>query len=116
MCGFPILYNTVMTLISLLLFFLFISRYKQHKTDFEVIPTKRPLHLPCEVRGCGCKSYIYVPLNGSQPIRCTCKHFTDDHSVTGQRKCKKPSCGCNKFHSAFTCGCGDPCYNHKVRM
>lgn len=89
-------------------------RYKQHKTDFEVIPTERPIKVPCEVRGCGCNSYTYVPKKGSQPIRCTCKHATEEHSVVGVKKCKKPSCGCKKFYSSFTCGCSDPCYNHRM--
>lgn len=63
-------------------FFPFISfRYKQHKTDFETIPPQRPISLPCQVRGCPCRAYLYVPLNGTQPIRCRCKHFADQHSA-----------------------------------
>ena len=61
--------------------FLFISfRYKQHKTDFETILQQRPISLPCRVTGCPCRTYLYVPLNGTQPIRCRCKHFADQHS------------------------------------
>ncbi|XP_038964058.1 protein FAM221A isoform X4 [Rattus norvegicus] len=55
-------------------------RYKQHKTDFETVPQQRPIDLPCRVTGCQCKAYHYVPLNGTQPIRCRCKHFADQHS------------------------------------
>eukprot|EP00071_Canis_lupus_P023513 XP_013974689.1 protein FAM221A isoform X3 [Canis lupus familiaris] len=55
-------------------------RYKQHKTDFETIPQQRPISLPCRVTGCPCRTYLYVPLNGTQPIRCRCKHFADQHS------------------------------------
>ncbi|XP_057293401.1 protein FAM221A-like [Hydractinia symbiolongicarpus] len=87
-------------------------RYKQHKTDFDVLPT--PIKLPCNAPDCNCKSYSYVPLNGTQPIRCTCKHFADEHSFVGAKKCKKPGCTCKKFHSAFTCGCGEPTYNHQM--
>uniref|UniRef100_A0A8C2VDN9 Protein FAM221A n=2 Tax=Chinchilla lanigera TaxID=34839 RepID=A0A8C2VDN9_CHILA len=47
-------------------------RYKQHKTDFETIPQQRPIALPCRVSGCPCRAYHYVPLNGTQPIRCRC--------------------------------------------
>ncbi|XP_077631475.1 protein FAM221A isoform X4 [Crocuta crocuta] len=54
-------------------------RYKQHKTDFETIPQQRPISLPCRVTGCQCRAYLYVPLNGAQPIRCRCKHFADQH-------------------------------------
>ncbi|XP_027429720.1 protein FAM221A isoform X3 [Zalophus californianus] len=56
-------------------------RYKQHKTDFETIPQQRPISLPCRVSGCGCRAYLYVPLNGTQPIRCRCKHLADQHSA-----------------------------------
>ncbi|XP_064650941.1 protein FAM221A-like [Lineus longissimus] len=69
-------------------------RCKQHKTDFETIPEARPILQPCKVRGCRCNSYSYVPLNGSQPIRCGCKHYPDEHSETNLMKCKK--CKLNK--------------------
>ncbi|KAK7500473.1 hypothetical protein BaRGS_00008380 [Batillaria attramentaria] len=68
-------------------------RYKEHKTDFEVIPPERPVHLPCRAKGCRCAAFHFVPMNGGQPIRCTCKHFTDDHSEV-------------KPYSSFTCACG----------
>lgn len=48
--------------------------------------------LPCKVKGCGCVSYHYVPRNGSQPVRCTCKHFSDDHSTKQPYKCKTSEC------------------------
>ena len=88
--------------------------YKGHQSDFEVIPSERPIKLPCQERGCKCKCFNYVPTNGSQCIRCTCKHTTTDHSVVGSKKCLKPSCGCKKFYSHFTCSCSGPCYNHRV--
>lgn len=86
-------------------------RYKQHKTDFKELPKDRPILLPCKVSKCPCKSYHYVPLNGSQPIRCRCKHFADDHNVTGSYHCTKCS-SCPGFHSSFTCGCSQPAYTH----
>ncbi|TKC51265.1 hypothetical protein EI555_010580, partial [Monodon monoceros] len=76
-------------------------RYKQHKTDFETIPQQRPISLPCQVTGCPCRAYLYVTLNGMQPIRCRCKHFADQHSSQ-----------CSGFHSCFTCACGQPAYAH----
>ncbi|XP_028396633.1 protein FAM221A-like isoform X1 [Dendronephthya gigantea] len=88
-------------------------RYKQHKTDFDEIPSTRPIRVPCRVSGCRCSSYHYVPLNGTQPIRCTCKHFADDHSETKPYKCLK-GCSCKKFWSAFTCSCGNPAHSHKT--
>ena len=92
---------------------LLIFRYIQHKTDFESLPDTRPILVPCRVSGCKCKSYNFVPKNGSQPIRCQCKHFADDHSEAASHKCLK-GCGCKKFISSFTCGCGQPTHAHKV--
>lgn len=61
--------------------FILFFRYKQHKTDFETIPQQRPISLPCQVSGCRCRAYLYVPLNGARPVRCRCKHFADQHSA-----------------------------------
>ncbi|XP_007901377.1 protein FAM221A isoform X2 [Callorhinchus milii] len=88
-------------------------RYKQHKTDFKEIPRERPILLPCKVHGCRCISYNYVPLNGTQPIRCRCKHFSEDHIEVSPFKCNKCS-SCTGFHSPFTCGCGEPTYAHEM--
>ncbi|XP_078284781.1 protein FAM221A [Rhinoraja longicauda] len=88
-------------------------RYKQHKTDFKEIPTKRPILLPCRAQGCRCISYNYVPLNGTQPIRCRCKHYADDHDELAPNKCKKCTT-CAGFHSSFTCGCTEPTYTHTM--
>lgn len=90
-------------------------RYKQHKTDFKEIPTERPILLPCRVDKCGCSSYHYVPFNGSQPIRCHCKHPADEHSEVAPFKCKRSSCGkCFGFCSSFTCGCGQTVHDHHM--
>ncbi|XP_006832345.1 PREDICTED: protein FAM221A [Chrysochloris asiatica] len=62
-------------------------RYKQHKTDFETMPQQRPISLPCQVTGCQCRAYLYVPLNGTQPIRCRCKHFAEQHSAASDLIC-----------------------------
>ncbi|XP_060012050.1 protein FAM221A isoform X7 [Lagenorhynchus albirostris] len=86
-------------------------RYKQHKTDFETIPQQRPISLPCQVTGCPCRAYLYVPLNGRQPIRCRCKHFADQHSAGPGFMCNACS-QCSGFHSSFTCACGQPAYAH----
>ncbi|KAK2512870.1 hypothetical protein Q9233_015944, partial [Columba guinea] len=118
-------------------------RYKQHKTDYEVIPEDRPICVPCRVSRCPCQSYHYVPLNGTQPIRCRCKHFADQHSAAPGFSCnsckflkgfaaflpgqltKNSVLGvcilpralgskCSGFHSCFTCACGQPTYAHET--
>ncbi|XP_045648982.1 protein FAM221A isoform X4 [Ursus americanus] len=86
-------------------------RYKQHKTDFETIPQQRPISLPCQVSGCRCRAYLYVPLNGARPVRCRCKHFADQHSTAPGFLCNACS-KCSGFHSCFTCACGQPAYAH----
>ncbi|KAG8443010.1 hypothetical protein GDO86_011723 [Hymenochirus boettgeri] len=86
-------------------------RYKQHKTDFKELPKERPILLPCKVSKCPCKSFHYVPLNGSRAIRCRCKHFADEHSSAGSYHCTKCT-KCSGFHSSFTCGCSQPAYGH----
>ncbi|XP_001198541.2 protein FAM221A [Strongylocentrotus purpuratus] len=89
-------------------------RYKQHKTDFEKIPTERPIMLPCRVKGCKCVSYNYVPQNGSQPIRCRCKHYSDDHTEDQHHGCRKSGCQCVAFKSSYTCSCSQPTYAHET--
>ncbi|KAJ7991536.1 hypothetical protein DPEC_G00284890 [Dallia pectoralis] len=86
-------------------------RYKQHQTDFEVVPLERPIALPCRVHGCGCSAYQYVHLNGSQSVRCRCKHYPHDHSETTDHVCRKCT-SCSGFSSPYTCGCGQPSSDH----
>nr|XP_021519078.1 protein FAM221A isoform X5 [Meriones unguiculatus] len=88
-------------------------RYKQHKTDFETVPQERPIDLPCQVPRCQCQAYHYVPLNGTQPIRCRCKHFADQHTAARGFTCNACS-KCSGFHSSFTCACGQPAYAHET--
>ncbi|KAJ4928194.1 hypothetical protein JOQ06_015988 [Pogonophryne albipinna] len=59
-------------------------RYKQHMTDFEVVPSERPLALPCQ-----------------------------DHSEASDHFCKKCS-SCSGFNSSYTCGCGQPSPAHQT--
>ncbi|CAL1547803.1 unnamed protein product [Lymnaea stagnalis] len=90
-------------------------RYKQHKTDFEEIPKERPIHLPCRVSGCPCASYHYVPTNGSQCIRCVCKHLADEHNPKAPFVCRRGGCTkCTGFKSSFTCSCGSTHNDHRM--
>ncbi|XP_015229651.1 PREDICTED: protein FAM221A [Cyprinodon variegatus] len=88
-------------------------RYKQHQTDWEVVPSERPLALPCKVMGCHCSTYTYTPRVGCNPVRCRCKHLPQDHSEAQGHMCKKCNF-CSSFHSPFTCGCGRPCFEHRT--
>ncbi|XP_068188998.1 protein FAM221A isoform X3 [Antennarius striatus] len=89
------------------------NRYKQHKTDFEVVSSERPLVLPCQVRGCRCPAYQYIPMIGTNPVRCRCKHLPQDHSEAPDHLCKNCR-SCSGFCSPYTCGCGQPSSAHKT--
>lgn len=85
-------------------------RFKQHQTDFKQLPSTRPILLPCKEPGCGkynnykwnkfqrynwlfklkaCSSFHYLPKNGTQPIRCGCKHTNEDHKLAKPFNCLK---------------------------
>jgi hypothetical protein len=66
-------------------------RYKQHQTDFKDLPKSKPIMLPCKQAGCPCASFTYVPKNGSQAVRCNCKHASDEHKATKPFTCLKGS-------------------------
>lgn len=93
-------------------------RYRQHKTDFEEIPSERPILMPCRERGCPCVSYHYVPKNGSQPIRCSaCKHPATEHGSKPPYQCEKSICQkCAGFRSSHTCSCGEGYSSHHMTM
>ena len=78
-------------------------RYKNHQTDFKELPKSRPILLPCKEYGCPCATFTYVPKNGSQSIRCGCKHTTEDHKPCKPFHCSKPGCKCSGFKSSYTC-------------
>ncbi|XP_034561184.1 protein FAM221A [Notolabrus celidotus] len=88
-------------------------RYKQHKTDFELVSSEHPLALPCQASGCRCVTFQYVPRIGPNPVRCRCKHLPEDHSEAAGLLCKKCS-SCPGYQSPYTCGCGKPSFAHRT--
>lgn len=74
-------------------------RFKDHQTDFKELPTSRPILLPCREKGCPCSSFYYVPKNGSQPIRCSCKHSADEHKLGRPYNCLKSNPKFVNIHS-----------------
>uniref|UniRef100_A0A3B3ZRN8 Protein FAM221A n=1 Tax=Periophthalmus magnuspinnatus TaxID=409849 RepID=A0A3B3ZRN8_9GOBI len=88
-------------------------RYKQHQSEYEELPTQRPLVLPCHVHGCPCSQYQYVPQMGSRPVRCRCKHLPEEHEATMGHLCSRCS-SCRGFYSPSTCGCGQPYSAHRT--
>lgn len=53
-------------------------RYKQH--NFDNVKTKK---VHCQAPGCKCKCFMYIPIFGSQDLKCTCKHSSIEHNPNG---------------------------------
>ncbi|XP_053465051.1 protein FAM221A isoform X4 [Nycticebus coucang] len=90
---------------------LFVSWQSPTGMDCKLVGPETLCFCTHRVTGCQCKAYHYVPLNGTQPIRCRCKHFADQHSAAPGFTCNACS-KCSGFHSCFTCACGQPAYAH----
>ncbi|CAH8439877.1 unnamed protein product, partial [Dicrocoelium dendriticum] len=89
-------------------------RLIQHKTDYEVLPTVRPIPVPC--RHCSCSSFHVMPKFGSQIARCHCKHLATEHKVQSPYKCTKANCQCSGFKTSMNCLCGIEAYKHNMVM
>lgn len=74
-------------------------RYKMH--NFDNVTTKK---VNCKDKKCKCPLFEYIPVHGSNDIKCLCKHSYSLHDNT-KRNCTKPGCNCNEFGSKFTCNC-----------
>lgn len=84
-------------------------RYKQH--NFDNVKTKK---VTCKVAKCKCPLYDYIPVYGSNDVKCLCKHSYSLHdNVT--RKCGKCT-QCNHFGSKFTCNCGYGYDDHQTTI
>ena len=84
-------------------------RYKDHFCDN--IGT-REIYCRSQKEGgkkCPCKMFDYIPVFGSQDLKCLCKHSCKEHNPNGARKCGRgPNCkgGCMGFTSKHHCSCG----------
>ena len=74
-------------------------RFKMH--NFDNVKTKK---VDCKDKKCKCPLFEYVPVHGSNDIKCLCKHSYSDHDNV-KRCCTKPNCKCVEFGSKFTCNC-----------
>ncbi|CEM30336.1 unnamed protein product [Vitrella brassicaformis CCMP3155] len=83
-------------------------RYRDHAW-FET-ETKK---VSCRMQGCRCLMFSYIPIHGSQDLKCRCKHSYEVHDAR-TKKCTQPSCSCSGFISRFTCGCGSSYENHET--
>lgn len=81
-------------------------RFKMH--NFDNVKTKK---VDCKDKKCKCPLYEYVPVHGSNDVKCLCKHSYSLHDNI-KRNCTKPGCNCSNFGSKFTCNCGKPFDDH----
>jgi len=82
-------------------------RFKNH--NFDNVKTKK---VNCKQPKCKCPLYEYVPVYGSNDVKCLCKHSYSLHdNIT--RKCTKCDT-CKKFGSKFTCNCTPTYDDHKT--
>ncbi len=81
-------------------------RYNQHATEDA---TK----MQCKFKGCKCSVFSYLPVRGTQDIRCSsCKKSYTEHSAADY-KCLATSSKTGKFTSSYTCDtCMDPLSQH----
>ena len=74
-------------------------RFKMH--NFDNVKTKK---VNCKDTKCKCPLFEYVPVHGSNDVKCLCKHSYSLHDNV-KRNCTKPGCQCSSFGSKFTCNC-----------
>ena len=58
-------------------------RYKEH--NFDNVKSKK---VHCQAAGCKCQMFTYIPVFGSQDLKCFCKHSSKDHQPNGKRLCQ----------------------------
>lgn len=84
-------------------------RYKNH--NFDNVKTKK---VNCKQPKCKCPLFDYIPVYGSNDVKCLCKHSYSLHdSVT--RKCSKCTT-CPRFGSKFTCNCISTYDDHRTTI
>ena len=81
-------------------------RFKMH--NFDNVKTKK---VDCKDNKCKCKLFEYIPVHGSNDIKCLCKHSYTLHDNL-KRNCTKPGCTCSSFGSKMTCNCTNPFDDH----
>jgi len=73
----------------------------------------------CKMARCRCKLFEYIPIRGSQDLKCHCKHSYKMHNIS-TRTCNKQhpvtknKCCCDGFFSSFGCSCGQPFSSHRT--
>eukprot|EP00747_Dinoflagellata_sp_TGD_P184938 gnl/TRDRNA2_/TRDRNA2_41066_c0_seq1.p1 gnl/TRDRNA2_/TRDRNA2_41066_c0~~gnl/TRDRNA2_/TRDRNA2_41066_c0_seq1.p1 ORF type:complete len:413 (+),score=71.32 gnl/TRDRNA2_/TRDRNA2_41066_c0_seq1:61-1299(+) len=80
-------------------------RYNEH--DWQAFGTRQ---VRCKMPGCPCKCFDYVPVRGSQELRCSsCKRPNQEHRAA-DRGC--PTGGQSYFASSWICSCQESYMQH----
>lgn len=58
----------------------------------------------CREPKCGCRQFGYVPVYGSNDLKCLCKHSYKEHHPL-KKNCGRASCKCAQFSSTHSCSC-----------
>ena len=82
-------------------------RFKYH--NFDNVKTKK---VNCKTAKCKCGLFNYIPVYGSNDVKCLCKHSYSLHDVV-TKKCGKCN-SCSHFTSKFTCNCTEPFDTHET--
>jgi hypothetical protein len=82
-------------------------RYKNH--NFDNVKTKK---INCKTSKCKCPLFNYIPVYGSNDVKCLCKHSYSLHDVVTKKCSKCTACSC--FGSKFTCNCTEPFDDHET--
>ena len=81
-----------------------------------VTPSSRECHVlllcRCSHAKCQCKSFFFIPAEGSWVLRCRCKHRHTDHDPQ-THACCTCGCQCAMFHSPWVCNCNHAWSTHK---
>lgn len=85
-------------------------KFRDHDTG------NKQKRVSCKMPKCKCKLFEYIPIRGSQDLKCHCKHSYKLHNVK-TRLCHKEHpvrgrCSCDGFYSSFGCSCGQPFSSH----
>jgi len=84
-------------------------RYKDHSTD------NKQKKVPCKVPKCKCREFNYVPIYGSNDLKCLCKHSFREHDPL-QKACTRRACRCQGFSSTHSCSCSRHYNDHETRF
>src|SRR3990167_3544683 len=74
-------------------------RFKEHE-----YLNPKDKKVKCNIKGCKCRCFDYIPVHGSYDFKCLCKHSYREHEMDGSRRCLRCK-NCTGLTSAWRCSC-----------